>query len=104
MTTKTKKLLCVAAAATVFAVVASAQMSDANQILNSTYTTLKSMSKTIINIVSILMGIVGIIMLVLAIPKYTKGDPSSADSLLKVGGGVLIATIILQIIKTTLLN
>jgi hypothetical protein len=35
--------------------------------------------------------------------KYFKGDPTSNDALTKIGGGLLVAVIILQVINYTML-
>lgn len=77
---------------------------DASTILSTTHTTLLSLATQIVNVVSIVMGLVGVVMLGINLAKYLKGDPSSNDALMKVGGGLLIAVVILQIIKVTLLK
>lgn len=77
---------------------------DASTILSTTHSTLLSLSTLIVNVVSIVMGIVGVGMLGVNLAKYLKGDPSSNDALTKVGIGLLIAVVILQIIKVTLLK
>lgn len=84
--------------------VAFADASQADQILNQTHSTLLSLSGLIVNVVSIVMGLVGAAMVAVNLVKYVKGDPSSSDALIKVGGGLLIAVVILQIIKVTLLK
>ena len=50
------------------------------------------------------MGLVGAVMLGVNLYKYFKGDPSSNDALMKVGGGILIAVILLQVIRVTLIH
>ena len=80
------------------------QASDASAILNETHRQLLDMSGLIVNIVSIVIGLVGIAMLAVNLPKYFKGDPTSNDALIKIGGGLLIAVVILQIIRMTLLR
>lgn len=77
---------------------------DASTILSTTHTTLLGLATQIVNVVSIVMGLVGVVMLGINLAKYLKGDPSSNDALMKVGGGLLIAVVILQIIKVTLLK
>lgn len=81
-----------------------AQASTADQILRQTHSTLFSLSTLIVNLVSLIMGLVGIFMLAVNLYKYFKGDPSSNDALTKVGAGLLIAVIILQVIRVTLLK
>lgn len=84
--------------------VAFADASQADQILIETHGTLLGLSGVIVNVVSIVMGLIGVAMLAVNLVKYFKGDPSSNDALIKVGGGLLIAVVILQIIKVTLLK
>ena len=50
------------------------------------------------------MALIGIFMLAVNLYKYFKGDPSSNDALMKVGGGLLVAVIILQVINYTMLG
>lgn len=85
-------------------VAAFAQAPDASTILSGTATQLNSMASLIVNIVSIVMGLVGAVMLAVNLAKYFKGDPSSNDALMKVGGGLLIAVVILQVIRFTFLK
>lgn len=84
--------------------VAFAQAGTADQILSQTHSTLMGLSTLVVNVVSIVMGLVGVAMLAVNLAKYFKGDPSSNDALMKVGGGLLIAVIILQVIRVTLLK
>ena len=76
---------------------------DASSILSTTESQLRDMASLIVNVVSVLMGIIGAVMLAVNLAKYAKGDPSSNDSLMKVGGGLLIATVLLQIIRVIFL-
>lgn len=101
-----KKILtrtfCVLLAVVFFVTVANGQ--DASAILGTAKTTINGLVVVIFNIVSIVMGLIGAVMLVVSLAKYLKGDPSSNDALMKVGGGLLIAVIILQVIKNTMFN
>lgn len=81
-----------------------AQAPDANSILNGAAVQLNGMAGLIINVVSIVMGLVGAVMLAVNLAKYFKGDPSSNDALMKVGGGLLIAVVLLQVIRMTFLQ
>ena len=81
-----------------------AQAGTADQILQQTHSTLFSLSSLVVNLVSLIMGLVGVFMLAVNLYKYFKGDPSSNDALTKVGAGLLIAVIILQVIRVTLLR
>ena len=83
--------------------VAFADAGTADQILNQTHLQLRNMSGSIVNVVSVIMGLIGVVMLATNLVKYFKVDPSSNDALMKVGGGLLIAVVILQIIRVTLL-
>lgn len=85
------------------AVALSAQNS-ASQMLNTAYTEVKGTVTTIVNIASLIIGIVGVVSLIVAYSKHTKGDPSSADSLMKVGFGLLIVIVLMQVIRMTLLT
>lgn len=80
------------------------QAGTADEILSNTQGTLENIASLVINLVSIIMGLVAAAMLGVNLYKYFKGDPSSNDALIKVGGGLLIAVIILQIIRVTLLG
>ena len=81
-----------------------AQASTADQILQQTHSTLFGLSSLIINIVSLVMGLVGAVMLGVNLYKYFKADPSSNDALMKIGGGILIAVVLLQVIRVTLVR
>ena len=74
-----------------------------DDILTGAESTLKSLAGPIINVVSIIMGLVGVGMLGVNLYKYFKGDPTSNDALTKIGGGLLVAVIILQVINYTML-
>ena len=76
---------------------------NAESILTGAERTLKSLAGPIINVVSIIMGLVGVGMLGVNLYKYFKGDPTSNDALTKIGGGLLVAVIILQVINYTML-
>ncbi len=80
-----------------------AQAKDANTILTGAQTQLTSIATNIINLISIIGAIVGVVMLAPNLLKYLKGDPSSNDALIKVGAGLLIFVVILQIIRVTML-
>lgn len=82
----------------------SAVAQDASTFITTAHTEVKSISALVVNIVCIIMGIIGVVMLATNLAKYFKGDPSSNDALMKIGGGMLIAIIILQVIRITLLT
>lgn len=77
---------------------------DASTILSAAKSELGGLSQLIIDVVSVVMGLIGVAMLAVNLAKYFKGDPSSNDALMKIGGGLLIAVVILQVIKVTLLR
>ncbi len=80
-----------------------AQMISSDSFLSSVESTLKSSSNSIANIVSIIIGLVGIVMLAWQWFRYNKGEQQTNDSLVKIGGGLVIVVILFQIIKAALL-
>ena len=86
-----------------FSAMAFAQ-ANATTFLNTTKSQLTSISTVLINVVSVGIGIGGVIMLVPNVIKYSKGDPSSSDAMMKLGAGLVIAAILLQVIKVTFLS
>ena len=76
---------------------------SAEGILTGAESTLKGLSGLVINVVSVIMALIGVFMLAVNLYKYFKGDPTSNDALMKVGGGLLVAVIILQVINYTML-
>ncbi len=76
---------------------------SAETILQGADDTLTNISGLVINVVSVIMALIGVGMLAVNLYKYFKGDPSSNDALMKVGGGLLVAVIILQVINYTML-
>ena len=76
---------------------------DAKGVLDNTYDEISKLTDSIINIVSIVGALVGVIMLAPNLLKYLKGDPSSNDALMKVGAGIIIFVILLQVIRVALL-
>ena len=77
---------------------------SAEGILQGAESTLQGLAGLVINVVSVIMGFIGVFMLAVNLYKYFKGDPSSNDALMKVGGGLLVAVIILQVINYTMLG
>lgn len=77
---------------------------DVSSMLSTTQSTLKTIATPVINIFSIILGLIAVVMLAPDFAKFAKGEGTSADSLLKHGGGLLIAVILLQIIRVTLLT
>jgi hypothetical protein len=77
---------------------------SAEGILQGAEDTLQGLAGLVINVVSVIMGLIGVFMLAVNLFKYFKGDPSSNDALMKVGGGLLVAVIILQVINYTMLG
>jgi len=97
------KLAVSAASIMLFAQNAFAQK-DVSSMLSTTQSTLKTIVTPVVNIFSIILGLIGVVMLAPDMAKFMKGEGTSADALLKHGGGLLIAVIILQIIRVTLLS
>lgn len=77
---------------------------DAKTILEGATTQLNQIAGTIINLITVVGALAGIAMLAPNLLKYLKGDPSSNDALIKVGAGIIIFVIILQVIRMTMLN
>lgn len=75
---------------------------DAKGVLDNTYDEISKLTDSIFNIVSIVGALAGVIMLAPNLYKYLKGDPSSNDALMKVGAGILIFVILLQVIRVAL--
>lgn len=98
----TSKIICTAAAVVACPVLASAQ-ADANSLLTTAKTTLSGLVNTVVVIVEIIMGLIGAVMLAVNLAKYFKEDGHANDALMKIGGGLLIAVIILQVLRMTLL-
>ncbi|MBQ0086725.1 MAG: hypothetical protein KBS72_03455 [Bacteroidales bacterium] len=90
--------------ASVFLTLSAYAQKDVTSMLSTTQSTLKTIVTPIINIFSIILGLIGVVMLAPDMAKFMKGEGTSADSLLKHGGGLLIAVILLQIIRVTLLS
>ena len=85
------------------AFIASAQWSSADKELKEVKKGLENNVDTMVDIFCIVLGVIGVGSLALAYAKHTKGDPSASDSLSKVGFGLLIVIILVQVIKMTLL-
>lgn len=85
-------------------VLAFAQAKDAKTILDGATTQLNQMAGTVINLISVVGALAAVAMLAPNLLKYLKGDPSSNDALIKVGAGIIIFVIILQVIRMTMLN
>ena len=82
-----------------FAPMMSAQVKDASIFLQSWKTLLKSISENIVDICLILVGLVGMVMAIPNAIKHFKGDPTSSDAFLKLGGGLVLGVIIIQLCR-----
>lgn len=91
--------MAVAAAALLVPAIAFAQNPTASGMLSNVEGELKGLGGTMINVISVIIGLIGIAMIAINLSKYMKGDPSSNDSLIKVGVGLLIAVVLLQVIR-----
>ena len=81
-----------------------AQWSGANSELTKVQQEINGTTNTLVNIICIILGLIGVGSLALAYAKHTKGDPSASDALSKVGFGLLVVIILIQVIKMTLLS
>lgn len=71
---------------------------DANTVVTQTKSSLVTLGKNIINLLSVIAFIVAAVMLIPNGYKYFKGDPNTNDSLMKVGAGILLIVVLLQLI------
>lgn len=66
---------------------------------------LKALVSPLLNVISILIGITGVVFVAINLPKYLKGgDREGENTLLKVGGGLIIAAVLVQVIKAVALT
>lgn len=77
---------------------------DASSILDAATTQVGNVTSQIINLVSLVGAVIGVIMLVPNLLKYLRGEPTSQDALMKVGAGLLIFVVVLQVINFTMLS
>ena len=77
----------------------SAQVKDASIFLQSWKTLLKSISENVVDIALLLVGLAGMVMAIPNAIKHFKGDPTSSDAFLKLGGGLVLGVIIIQLCR-----
>lgn len=94
-----KRLFCLAVFHLTAAGMAFAQIKDASSMLSTALSETKKTVTPIINIASIVIGLVGVVSLIVAYSKHAKADPSTQDALMKVGYGLLITIILMQVIR-----
>lgn len=99
-----KKKIMTAAAAAFVSIASLAQDVTLNSALEATERVLSQNATSIINVISLIIGIVGVAMLAWQGAKYLKGDGNSNDALMKVGSGLLIIAVLLEIIKAVFLR
>ena len=75
------------------------QVKDVNSALSSVGSMLKNLFAPLANVVGYVIGLVGLIMTVIAMVKFSKGDQTSGDAFVKLGGGILMAFIAIQALK-----
>jgi len=83
---------------------ASAKVDDLSGALTNLSTTLESNVNQIITIVQYIIGIVVLVMLITGAVKYFKNDPSSGETFMKIGGGLVILIVLFQLIKAWFLT
>ncbi len=76
-----------------------AQVKDASIFLQSWKTLLKSISENVVDIALLLVGLAGMVMAIPNAIKHFKGDPTSSDAFLKLGGGLVLGVIIIQLCR-----
>ena len=91
------KKICLVVLAMAMPVIAFAQ--DAKGLLDTGRDQVKSLGKSAVSFISILMGLVGVIMLGWNFYKRAKGDQQSNDALVGWGSALIFAFIMLQIIN-----
>lgn len=99
---QTKALRRIEAAAVLFAAsqpLAICQVKDVSSALSSVGSMLKNLFSPLANVVGYIIGLVGLVMSVIAMIKYSKGDQASGDAFVKLGGGILMAFIVIQALK-----
>lgn len=77
---------------------------DANTKLTGVTTGLASSVAPIFNIASAVLGLVFVVYLIWNIAQQQKGNPQAQDALMKVGGGLLGAILLLQVIRILFFN
>ena len=82
---------------------AGAQVKDVSTMLSSWWSTLKTIGDPVVNIVSIVLGLIGFVKLLPIFAKFLKGEPTSADAFLNLGGGFVIAFLIMQLIRLVIM-
>lgn len=97
-------VLLAANASAVFAQTSFKEYQSADQALNQVTTSMNSVVRPIFNIVSAVLGLVFIIYLIWNIAQQQKGNPQAQDALMKIGGGLLGAIVLLQVIKLVFFN
>lgn len=77
----------------------SAQVKDVSVFLQSWKTLLKSTSEHIVDICLILVGLIGMVMVISCYIKLNKADGNTSDAFLKLGGGLVLGVIIIQLCR-----
>lgn len=80
------------------------QNGDANAMIGQANQTLSTLGSNIVSLVTLIMGLVGIVFVAVNLVKYFKEQGQSDNSLLKVGGGLLIGAILITVIKNVFLK
>ena len=75
------------------------QYEDADTRLENVTSDLGTTVRPIFNIASAVLGLIFVIYLIWNITQQQKGNSQAQDSLMKVGGGLLGAILLLQVIK-----
>lgn len=78
---------------------ASAQARDLNSFTTMIKSLLKGVSEHIVDISLILIGLVGAVMCVPNLIKHSRTDPNASDAFVKLGVGIVIAVVIVQIAR-----
>lgn len=77
----------------------SAQARDLNSFTTMIKSLLQGVSEHIVDIALILVGLVGAVMCVPNLIKHSRTDPNASDAFVKLGVGIVIAVVIIQIAR-----
>lgn len=78
---------------------AAAQSRDVGSFITSIESTIKGLSDNLVDIALMLVGLVGAVMVIPNLIKHAKHDPNASDAFIKLGTGLIIAFVIIQVAR-----
>lgn len=78
---------------------AQAQTRDVNSFVTSIKSLIRGLSDNIVDIALILVGFIGAIMVIPNLIKHSKHDPNASDAFIKLGTGLIVAFVIIQVCR-----